>query len=57
MRERDREREREIRVVELKCGVARAEEVVWLKGLDRRVVILVGNVASKLVGAMAWEDP
>ena len=49
--------EREIGVVELNCGVARAEEVVRLKGLDKSVASLLGDVACKIVGDMVWEYP
>ena len=47
-------RGREIGVVELNSGVARAEEVVRLKSLDQRVASPLGDVARKLVGAMMW---
>ena len=52
-----REGETEIEVVELNCGVASAEEVVRLTGLDKTVASLLGDVARKHGGAMVWAYP
>ena len=51
------EREREIRVVELNRGVARADEMVRHKGLNKREANLSGEVSRKLDGAMVGEYP